>query len=239
MVRILLYSIWKNNVMKKLILLVFFAYMLQGCSSSSSNQSTSAIESDVDVKSDCRIISNLQVGERVSYRFNVKGDVSYLSAEVISESYESYTIAFSEERQEAEYYQWLKGCQSDETLKAIAHDPRKEYILTGIFNSNYYEMVTDSVDDSNTQQDTSGMIVGTIDTTEEWFEEFTIGSNTYTNVKKIFDEYSNEFKIAYYEAYFNVYTGMNNIPFYERLKSVVSYRDDTNITIELIEWNGL
>ncbi|MBN2826184.1 MAG: hypothetical protein JXQ76_12715 [Campylobacterales bacterium] len=229
--------------MKKLMLLVFFAYMLQSCSSSSSNQSTSAIESDGDVQSNCRIISNLQVGERVSYRFNVKGDVSYLSAEVISESNESYTIAFSEEKQEAKYYQWLKGCQSDETLKAIAHDPSKEYILTGIFNSNYYEMVTDSIDDSNTQQDTPGIIEGTMDTTgkwfEEWFEEFTIGSNTYTNVKKIFEEYSNEFKIAYYEEYFNVYTGMNNIPFHESLKSVVSYRDDTNITIELIEWNGL
>lgn len=225
--------------MQRVIIWAMIVLGLQSCSSSSSNQLPSMIESDGDVKSDCRAISNLQVGERVSYRFNVKGDLSYLSAEVISEDNVSYTIAFTEEGQEIEYYQWLKECQSDETLKAIAHDPRIEYILTGIFNSNYYEIVTDSLDDSNTQKDASEIIVGTTHVTEEWFEEFTVESNAYINVKKVFIEYSKEFKIAYYEEYFNVYTGMNNIPFHESLKSVLSYRDDTNITIELIEWNGL
>ncbi|MBN2826183.1 MAG: hypothetical protein JXQ76_12710 [Campylobacterales bacterium] len=110
--------------MKKLMLLVFFAYMLQGCGSTSAKNETNDTQTSKDAYYACITTPNLQLGERVTYRFDVKGEISYLSAEVVDEDNQSYTIAF-EENQKIEYYSWLKDCQTSEILSEIYKDAKK------------------------------------------------------------------------------------------------------------------
>jgi len=226
--------------MKKLMLLVFFAYMLQGCGSSATTNNLEVGSDTSGGTSICYQTFNLQVGENATYRFNIKGDVSYISAEVISENNESYTIAFSEENKEVEYYQWLKGCQSNSLRKAVSENIKAEYILTGLFNVSQYVSLNDNAEYNSNTQDNS-IIIGTYNKSEKWLETFTIEAGTYNLVLKTFTEYSSNSIVPYEEQYTFEY-GENlgiNTPFGDHLKDIISFWDDTNITIELIEWNGL
>ncbi|MBN2825674.1 MAG: hypothetical protein JXQ76_10135 [Campylobacterales bacterium] len=226
--------------MKKLIMLGFFIYFFQGCGSSATTNNVEVESGISGGTSICYQTFNLQVGEKATYRFNVQGDFSYMSAEVVSENNESYTIAFSEENKEVEYYQWLKGCQTFDTLKAVRENKNVEYILTGHFTIENNTSVNNS--NINTQQDAS-VSFGTSNRTQVWLEEYIVESKVYQNVRRDITPYSNTDPIAYEESYTylgdGVEIGNMNIPLGKYIKYTIGYWDDTNITIELIEWNGL
>jgi len=228
--------------MKTLILWGVFIFLLQGCGSSVGiNSTTDNDKETVDASSTCIKTYNLQVGEKATYRFNVKGEISYLSAEVVSEDNENYTIAFTEKDKDTEYYRWLKDCQSNTTLAALEENVKVEYILRGIFSIEKYNSLQENdTKSSNIQQDTSTVSTGKYDRTEEWFEEYILESKIYKNVQRVFTQYSTSFEIAYIEKYIyhGEYAGIA-IPIGDYIKYTIGYWDETNVTIELIEWNDL
>lgn len=228
--------------MKQIILWIIILLSLQNCSSTSKTNLEDDIEVSVDKHHECIVTYNLQVGEKATYRFNIQGEISDLSAEVISENNESYVIGFTEANKAEIHLSWLKGCQSQETLQAVEEDTRRTYILTGIFSINNYNLLNDnSLTNSNTVQDTATVSTGTFDKSEEWLEEFSVKSRSYNLVLKTLIQYSNSDLFTYAEQYTFEY-GENlgiNTPFGDHLKDVIGFVDDTNVTIELIYWNGL
>ncbi|KIM06830.1 MAG: hypothetical protein KU38_12125 [Sulfurovum sp. FS08-3] len=220
------------------ILSIFLILILQSCGSTSANSQTDDTEISADARYDCITTPNLQLGEKATYRFNDKGKISYLSAEVIDEDNQSYTIAF-EENKEVQYYQWLKNCQTSETLSAIYTDAKKNYILRGAYSQNTSSQNTN--DTSEDASSTDGVMQGFYLTKITQLESFTVEAGTYTLVEKtLLTAQSTDLAIAFYESYLkeSIYYDVN-IPFVGLLKSIDGYRDDSNITIELIYWNGL
>jgi len=227
--------------MSKFLIWVCLILVLHGCNNTDSVTSTK--NSYVCVET-----PNLQLGEKATYKFNEDGNTSYLTSEVIEENNESYTIAFNYEAKDTEYYHWLKGCQSREILDELNKDSKKDYILTSsssyvISSSSYILEDTSLNNDTSDKMDTLTNGVGASwEISSDVLDYFNVEAGTYVEVEKtlLITEHPDS-QIVSQEIYTKYIEGYNdvNTPFRGILKHTIVYKDDSNFTIELIEWNGL
>lgn len=221
--------------MYKLYIAIVLILSLQGC------QDSTHSDSESESSYVCIYTPNLQVAEKATYKFNDDGNVSYLTAEVTEESNNSYTVAFNYRDEKVEYFTWLKSCQSHEILDLIKQDYKKVYILN---YSNYGNLKHQEIPANNSSNNADLPIdtTRTFSLKTDTLDIFSVEAGTYFDVKSIFvTKEGASLYVVSEEMYIKDIEGHNgiNTPFSGILQHRIFYKDDTNISVELVEWNGL
>lgn len=211
--------------------------LLTGCSSGDN------IETQVSRV--CYQNSDLQLGEKASYRFNIDGNTSVVTLEVTDETAEEYTITFTDGENETQNFTWLKTCQTSEILSQIQSNEKFSYLL-GVSSYTKYAQDTqeDITYDPNVDipDNTSGIYSQGI--TED-LNNFTVEAGTYiwptkTTLTYEYGTIPDSVYITSAEIYI-ADKGHSDVhyPFEGHLFHILQYSNDTNTTIELIAWNDL